>query len=126
MWACSWAPPPIFCCKMTRRALAETFGELQRFENYNVCFTELMAGSIDAIAIDIGVAAGKIAEYGDEYVMLDESIASEQYGICFRKDDAERCAQVEEALMQLVDEGVYLSLAEKYGLDTNALCLLEQ
>ncbi|HIT70013.1 MAG TPA: transporter substrate-binding domain-containing protein [Candidatus Aphodomonas merdavium] len=107
-------------------ALAETFGELQRFENYNVCFTELMAGSIDAIAIDIGVAAGKIAEYGDEYVMLDESIASEQYGICFRKDDAERCAQVEEALMQLVDEGVYLSLAEKYGLDTNALCLLEE
>ena len=108
-----------------QKALADTFGELRRFENYNVCFTELMAGSIDAIAIDIGVAAGKIAEYGDEYVMLDESIAAEEYGICFRKDDAEMCKQVEDAFMQLVDDGTYRALAEKYGLDTSALCLLK-
>ena len=104
--------------------LVETFAELMRFENYNVCFTELMAGSIDAIAIDIGVAAGKIAEYGDEYVMLEESLAAESYGICFRKDDAEMCAAVEGAFMQLVENGTYLALAEKYGLDTSALCLL--
>ncbi len=103
--------------------LGASFGELQRFENYNVCFTELMAGSVDAVAIDIGVAAGKIAEYGDEYVMLDESFASEKYGICFRKDDAEMCAQVEEAYMQLVEDGTYLALAEEFGLDTAALCL---
>ena len=104
-------------------ALGATFGELRRFENYNVCFTELMADAIDAVAIDIGVAAGKIAEYGDEYVMLDESFAAEKYGICFRKDDAEICKQVEEALMQLVADGTYVSLAEKYGLDVEALCL---
>ncbi len=106
--------------------LAATFGDLQRFENYNTCFTELMAGSIDAIAIDVGVAAAKIAEYGDEYMMLDESIASEEYGICFRKADAEMCNQVEDAYMKLVEDGAYLSLAEKYGLDTNALCLLSK
>lgn len=106
--------------------LAATFGDLQRFENYNTCFTELMAGSIDAIAIDVGVAAAKIAEYGDEYMMLDESIASEEYGICFRKADAEMCKQVEDAYMKLVEDGTYLSLAEKYGLDTNALCLLSK
>lgn len=105
--------------------LAATFGELQRFENYNVCFTELMAGSVDAVAIDIGVAAGKIAEYGDEYVMLDESFASEKYGICFRKDDAQLCEQVEGAFMQLVEDGSYVALAEQFGLDTAALCLSE-
>ena len=33
------------------------------------------------------------------------------------------CAQVEEAFMQLVADGTYISLAEKYGLDTSALCL---
>lgn len=104
--------------------LVDTFAELMRYENYNVCFTELMAGAIDAVAIDIGVAAGKIAEYGDGYVMLDESLASESYGICFRKADTEICAQVEAAYKELVEEGLYLSLAEKYGLDTSALCLL--
>lgn len=106
--------------------LATTFGDLQRFENYNVCFTELMAGSIDAVAIDIGVAANKIKEYGDEYVILDESMASEQYGICFRKADAEMCAQVEDAYMQLVENGTYKALAEKYELDEGALCLLNK
>jgi len=104
--------------------LVATFAELMRFENYNVCFTELMAGAIDAIAIDIGVAAGKIAEYGEDYVMLEESLAAESYGICFRKADAEICAQVEAAFMELVEDGTYLALAEKYGLDTSALCLL--
>ena len=106
--------------------LAATFGDLQRFENYNVCFTELMAGSIDAVAIDIGVAANKIKEYGDEYVILDESMASEQYGICFRKADAEMCAQIEDAYMQLVENGTYKALAEKYELDEGALCLLNK
>ncbi len=106
--------------------LAATFGNLERFENYNVCFTELMAGSIDAVAIDIGVAANKIKEYGDEYVILEETMASEQYGICFRKADAEMCAQVEDAYMQLVENGTYKALAEKYELDEGALCLLNK
>ncbi len=105
--------------------LAATFagGEPQRYENYNVCFTELAAGSIDAIAIDYPVAAAKIAQYGDGYKMLDESIASEEYGICFRKDDAEMMEKVEGAFMQLVEDGTYLSLAEKYGLETASMCL---
>lgn len=108
--------------------LAATFanGEPMRFENYNVCFTELMANSIDAIAIDYPVAMNKIQEYGEGYVILDESIASEKYGICFRKDDTELCEAVEGAFMQLVDDGTYLALAEKYGLDASALCLLNQ
>ena len=101
-----------------------SFGELVRYENYNVCFTELRADAIDAVAIDIGVAAEKIAQYGDEYMMVDEPFASEKYGICFRKDDVEICRQVEEAFMQLVEDGTYVALAEKYGLDTANLCLV--
>ena len=100
-----------------------TFGELVRYENYNIAFTELMAGAIDAIAIDVGVANNKIAEYGDEYYCVEEPFASEQYGICFRKDDADLCAQVEEAYNQLVADGTYIALGEKYGLDTANLKL---
>ena len=100
-----------------------TFGEIVRYENYNICFTELMAGAIDAVAIDIGVAQGKIAEYGDEYYCVSEPFCSEQYGICFRKDDADICAQVEEAYKQLVADGTYIALGEKYGLDTANLKL---
>ena len=94
-----------------------------RYENYNIAFTELMAGAVDAIAIDVGVANGKIAEYGDDYYCVAEPFAAEKYGICFRKADAEMCKQVEDAFMQLVEDGTYVSLAEKYGLDTANLCL---
>lgn len=104
-------------------ALGETFGLLQPFENYNIAFTELMAGSIDAIAIDAPVARQKIAEYGDDYYCLEESFASEKYGICFRKEDTELCAQVEDAYMQLVADGTYIALGEKYGLDISYLVL---
>ena len=100
-----------------------TFGELVRYDNYNIAFTELMAGAVDALAIDIGVANGKIAEYGDDYYCVSEPFAAEKYGICFRKADAEMCKQVEDAFMQLVEDGTYVSLAEKYGLDTANLCL---
>ena len=100
-----------------------SFGQLVRYENYNICFTELMAGAIDAIAIDIGVANQKIAEYGEDYYAVAEPFAAEKYGICFRKDDADICAQVEDAYTQLVEDGSYIELAEKYGLDTANLCL---
>ena len=100
-----------------------TFGELVRYENYNIAFTELMAGAIDAIAIDIGVANQKIAEYGDEYYCVAEPFAAEKYGICFRKADAEMCKQVEDAYNQLVADGTYIALGEKYGLDTANLKL---
>ena len=100
-----------------------SFGELVRYENYNIAFTELMAEAIDAVAIDIGVANGKIAEYGDDYYCVAEPFAAEKYGICFRKADAEMCKQVEDAFIQLVEDGTYISLAEKYGLDTSNLIL---
>ena len=65
----------------------------------------------------------KIADFGDDYFCVSEPFAAEKYGICFRKADAEMCKQVEEAFMQLVEDGTYVSLAEKYGLDTANLCL---
>ena len=103
--------------------LGATFGELKPYENYNIAFTELQAGAIDAIAIDAPVANEKISKYGDDYYCLEESYASEKYGICFRKDDTELCQQVEDAYMQLVEDGTYIALGEKYGLDLSYLVL---
>ena len=100
-----------------------TFAELVRYENYNIAFTELQADAIDAIAIDVGVANEKISKFGEEYYCVDEPFFKEKYGICFRKDDAELCQQVEDAYMQLVEDGTYIALGEKYGLNTADLCL---
>ncbi|MCC8137861.1 MAG: amino acid ABC transporter substrate-binding protein [Clostridiales bacterium] len=101
--------------------LAATFGTLQEFADYNTAFVELQAGSIDAVAMDIGVAQYQIKEK-EGYIILDEELNSEQYGIGFRMDDEELRDTVNEALLALVEDGTVAELAEKYDLG-DMVCL---
>ena len=105
--------------------LAKTFegGAAVTMENFNICGTELDAGGVDAVVIDLPVANALAAKFSG-FRILDENLGSEQYGICFREGDDELCKQVEDGIMKLVEDGTYLALAEKYGLDANVLCLL--
>ena len=105
--------------------LAKTFegGAAVTMENFNICGTELDAGGVDAVVIDLPVAQNLAAKFGG-FQILEETLGSEQYGICFRNGDDELCKQVEDGIMKLVEDGTYEALAEKYGLDANVLCLL--
>ena len=108
-------------------ALAQTFegGAPVTMENFNICGTELDAGGVDAVVIDLPVAQNLAGKFSG-FVILEETLGSEQYGICFRKGEDELCKQVEDAIMKLVEDGTYLALAQKYGLDENVLCLLNK
>lgn len=101
--------------------LAETFGTLQQFPEYNSAFIELQAGSIDAIAMDIGVAQYQLKEK-EGFMILEESLNSEKYAVGFRLDDEELRDLVDESLMVLVANGTFGELAEKYEL-TDMVCL---
>ncbi|MCD7955468.1 MAG: amino acid ABC transporter substrate-binding protein [Lachnospiraceae bacterium] len=103
--------------------LAATFGTLQEFADYNTAFVELQAGSIDAVAMDVGVAQYQIKEK-EGYIILDEELNSEQYGVGFRLDDEELRDTVNEALLALVEDGTVAELAEKYEL-SDMVCLGE-
>ena len=105
--------------------LAKTFegGAAVTMENFNICATELDAGGVAAVVIDLPVAKSLAAKFAG-FQILDETLGSEQYGICFRNGDDTLCKQFEDAIMQLVEDGTYLKLAQKYGLDENVLCLL--
>ncbi len=54
-----------------QKALADTFGSLNEFADYNTAFTELQAGALDALAIDIGVAKYQIKSRGEGYKNVD-------------------------------------------------------
>ncbi len=102
--------------------LAATFAELNQYADYNTGFMDLEAGAIDAIAIDIGVADYQIESRGDGYVILDEKLATEQYGIGFLLGNEELKDQVEATLLEMAADGKFMEIAEKYGLE-DSVCL---
>lgn len=102
--------------------LAGTFAELKQYADYNTGFMDLEAGAIDALAIDIGVASYQIESRGDGYMILDEKLATEQYGIGFLLGNEELKNQVEKTLLEMVDDGKFMEIAEKYGLG-DSVCL---
>lgn len=99
-----------------QKALADTFGSLNEFADYNTAFTELQAGALDALAIDIGVAKYQINSRGDGYKILDETLNKEQYAIGFKKGNTELCDKVNADLEKLAEDGTVEKLAEKYEI----------
>lgn len=96
--------------------LGASFGELREFSDYNTAFIELTMGNIDALAMDIGVANYQISSRGDEYVIMDEYLNEEQYGIGFKLGNTELRDKVQKAVDSLKEDGTFEELAEKYGL----------
>lgn len=99
-----------------QKALADTFGSLNEFADYNTAFTELQAGALDALAIDIGVANYQIKSRGEGYKILDETLNTEQYAIGFKKGNQELCDIVNADLKKLTEDGTVAKLAEKYEI----------
>lgn len=99
-----------------QKALADTFRSLNEFADYNTAFTELQAGALDALAIDIGVANYQMKSRGEGFKILDKSLNTEQYAIGFKKDNQELCDIVNADLEQLTEDGTVAALAEKYDI----------
>lgn len=103
--------------------LAASFADLVEYADYNTAFMDLEAGAIEALAIDIGVASYQIESRGDGYVMLEEPLSTEQYGIGFLKGNDALKDTVESSLMELYEEGVVEKTAAEYGIDSSMICL---
>ena len=92
--------------------LAASFQEVVTCNSFLTCFTELEGGAVDAVFVDLPVAASYAAK-NDGVAIIDESLGAEQYGIAFRSGDAELCAQVDAAVQALVADGTYAKIASK-------------
>lgn len=107
------------------KELASSFEDLQQVADYNSAFMNLEAGSADAVCLDIGVAKYEIEARGSKFVMLDEVVSSEKYGVGFRKGNKELRDEVEETLQEMLTDGTFGRIAEKWGLE-DSICLGEK
>lgn len=104
--------------------LAGTFGTLQTTPDYNTAFMDLEMGAVDAIAMDVIVAGYQMEQRGesDAYVILDETLASEEYGVGFKKGNEELRDKVQAALEEMAADGTMAKISDQwFGRDVTTI-----
>lgn len=104
--------------------LADTFGTLQTTPDYNTAFMDLEMGAVDAIAMDVIVAGYQLEQRddGDKYVILDESLASEKYGVGFKKGNTELKDKVQATLEEMAADGTLEKISNDwFGRDVTII-----
>lgn len=104
--------------------LAGTFGTLQTTPDYNTAFMDLEMGAVDAIAMDVIVAGYQLEQRGesDAYVILDETLASEEYGVGFKKGNEELRDKVQAALEEMAADGTMAKISDQwFGRDVTTI-----
>lgn len=104
--------------------LTGSFGTLQTTPDYNTAFMDLEMGAVDAIAMDVIVAGYQIEQRDadSQYVILDETLASEEYGIGFKKGNEELRDKVQATLEEMAADGTLEKISgEWFGRDVTTI-----
>jgi len=97
--------------------LAATFGALTEVPEYNTAFMSLEAGAAEAVVLDIGIAKFQLESRGDAFIILDEIVAEEQYGIGTKLGNTLLRDQIQTTLYEMLEDGTFMEIAERWGLE---------
>ena len=95
--------------------LAATFGKLDTISDYNNAFMQLEAGTVDAVACDLSIAAYQLSANPDAFAQLADPLSTEHYAVGFKKGDESLVGAVNETLKAMYADGTVQQLCEKYG-----------
>ena len=98
----------------SNKELSDTFGELLTTPDYNTAFMDLEQGAVDAICMDVIVAGYQIQQRNAEMTILDESVASETYGVGFKKGNEELRDKVNDTLKEMAADGTLAEISTKW------------
>lgn len=103
-------------------ALKDSFGELIEMDSYLNAMMELEMGSVDAIVMDEIVARYEIQTSGKPFSVLDEAVASEEYGVGFLKGNTVLRDEVQKAMDEMSADGTMAKISNKwFGVDVTTL-----
>lgn len=96
--------------------------EIVEFKENITALNDLEIGGVDGVAMDSVVAEYSIKTTGKNFVILDEGLAPEQYGIAFKKGNTELRDKVQNALNEMAADGTIAKISEKwFGRDISPL-----
>lgn len=75
---------------------------------------DLDIGGIQAVVVDEVVGKFYLTKHPGQYKILTENFGDEQYGIGFRKDDKDLRDAVQTALNEMVADGTFKTISEKW------------
>ena len=104
--------------------LTATFasGKYQTTAEYNTAMLELETGAVDAVAMDIFVAQFQLEGRSGDFLILDEQLSTEQYGVGFLKGNTQLRDEVQTTLKGMVADGTFATISDKYfGTDVGTL-----
>lgn len=102
--------------------LTATFKDLLTTPDYNSAFMDLEQGAVDAIAMDVIVAGYQIQQRNADFVILEDSLSAEEYGVGFKKDNTELRDKVQATLEDMAADGTLKAISEKwFGEDVTTI-----
>ncbi len=92
----------------------DTLKEVVKLNDYVTAIMDLKASGSDALVIDEIVAGYYIAKENKAYRILDESLAEEEYGVGFRKEDQSLRDEVEKQLKAMAADGTLARISTEW------------
>lgn len=101
--------------------LSSSFKELKTTPDYNTGFMDLESGAIDALAMDEVVAAYQLETRDtDDFIILEQSLAPEQYGIGFAKNNQALRDKLQGVLDEMQADGTIAKISNTwFGRDVS-------
>ncbi len=100
------------------KELKESFVELLSFDDYLTALMDLQQGGVDAVLMDKVVGEFKIAGMGAADIVPTVSLADDNYGIGFRKEDGALRDKVQSILIDMKKDGKLAEISTKwFGAD---------
>ncbi|HBT19873.1 MAG TPA: amino acid ABC transporter substrate-binding protein [Peptococcaceae bacterium] len=97
-------------------------GEIAEFNDNLTALMDLEKGGVDAVLMDEIVARYYMQAKNKNYRVLDEALASEEYGVGFRKNDKELMQKVQETLKAMAEDGTMAEISKKwFGKDITTI-----
>ena len=87
--------------------------QLQQYDTYSACVEALRNGAIDAVTTDEVILAGYAAQSPGAFKIAGAPFSEERYGIGLKKDDAELCAKINDALVKMQSDGSWAAAFAK-------------
>ena len=94
--------------------LKDSFALLQTIPDYNTGFMDLESGAVDAVAMDIVVASYQIEKRKADFVILEEEISAEEYGVGFAKGNEAVRDQIQKVLKEMAADGTMAEIYTKW------------